>query len=194
MYDLYLLCTDQRLSFLVQTDYYHIFVVNMTDANSSEVTGPLVAFLLYVIQSGSEILSGKGVGWKEGTRNRERGRERERLELMVLHLPGSMSIMALITLNKESISLFSFLLHATQQKHRRRLKSSSNAVCLHVTDTSFCSLLDQNKMTWEIYLWYNPLYIHIFPFPLWCVSIFTVWVSEYWRGKFPRIFITQYAT
>lgn len=28
---------------------------------------------------------------------------------MVLHLPGSMSIMAVITLSKESISLFSFL-------------------------------------------------------------------------------------
>lgn len=78
--------------------------------------------------------------------------ERDRLELMVLHLPGSMSIMALITLNKESISLFSFLLHAPQQKHRRKLKSSSNAVCLHVTDTSICFQLDQNKMTWEVYL------------------------------------------
>lgn len=83
-------------------------------------------------------------------------REKERLELMVLHLPGSMSIMALITLNKESISLFSFLLHAPQQKHGRKLKSSSNAVCLHVTDTFICSQLDQNKMTWEAHLHYNP--------------------------------------
>lgn len=47
---------------------------------------------------------------------------------MVLHLPGSMSIMALITLSKESISLFSFLLHAPEQRHRRKLKGSSNAV------------------------------------------------------------------
>lgn len=80
---------------------------------------------------------------------------------MVLHLPGSMSIMALITLSKESISLFSFLLHAPQQKHRRKLKSCSNAVWLRVTDTSICFQLNQNKMTWEVYLQYNPLFIYI---------------------------------
>lgn len=80
---------------------------------------------------------------------------------MVLHLPGSMSIMALITLSKESISLFSFLLHAPQPKHRRKLKSSSNAVWLCVTDTFICSQPDQNKMTREGYLRYNPLSIHI---------------------------------
>lgn len=96
----------------------------------------------------------------EGT-HREGERKRDGLELMVLHLPGSMSIMAVITLNKESISLFSFLLHALQQKHRRRLKSFSNAVCLHVIDTSICSQLDQNKMTLEVYADDNPLSIDI---------------------------------
>lgn len=113
---------------------------------------PQWVFPPYEIQSGSEILSGKGVGWREGTRKVERQRERERLELMVLHLPGSMSIMALITLNKESISLFSFLLRAAQQKHRRRLKSCSNVVCLHVTHTYICFLPDQNRKNWLAHL------------------------------------------
>lgn len=38
---------------------------------------------------------------------------------MVLHLPGSMSIMAVITLSKESISLFSFL-HGKKQKNAEK--------------------------------------------------------------------------
>lgn len=58
-------------------------------------------------QVSSETLSGLELGWREGSRVR-RGRGGV-LELMVLHLPGSMSIMALITLSKESIILFSFL-------------------------------------------------------------------------------------
>ena len=39
----------------------------------------------------------------ESSGERKRGRGRE---LMVLHLPGSMSILSLITLSKEAISLF----------------------------------------------------------------------------------------
>lgn len=54
---------------------------------------------------------------------------------MVLHLPGSISIKALITLSKESISLFSFLLQSPQQKQREKLKSFSNAVLPRVLQT-----------------------------------------------------------
>lgn len=130
----------------VPNSLYPRFLVNMTDTDSFGALRP---------PSGPCSICDSVWQWntvRERSGVEGKVPERDRLELMVLHLPGSMSIMALITLNKESISLFSFLLHAPQQKHRRKLKSSSNAVCLHVTDTSICFQLDQNKMTWEVYL------------------------------------------
>lgn len=42
----------------------------MTDTDSFGAPRPLVAFPLYVSQAGSEIQLGKGVGWREGTRER----------------------------------------------------------------------------------------------------------------------------
>ena len=49
---------------------YHIFLVNMTDTDSFGAPRPLVALPPYVSQAGSEILSGRGAGWREGTRER----------------------------------------------------------------------------------------------------------------------------
>lgn len=80
----------------------------MTDTDSSGAQTPLVAFPLYLSQAGG--VGVEGSYW------------RLRLELMVLHLPGSMSIMAVITLSKESISLFSFLLHPPRQKEQKNAK------------------------------------------------------------------------
>lgn len=94
---------------------YPSVFVNMTDTDSSgDRRAPLVAPLA-ALQSGQSCRPERQTAeWREDTR--------VKLELMVLHLPGSMSIMALITLSKESISLFSFLLHAPRRRHRRKLK------------------------------------------------------------------------
>lgn len=135
MTDLQLLHPGQHLVSNSPNSRHHRFLVNMTDTDSfGAPRAP--SDPSSVCESGQQWNT---VGERRGVVG---GYRRERLELMVLHLPGSMSIMALITLSKESISLFSFLLHAPQQKHRRKLKSSSNAECLCVTDTSVCSLLD----------------------------------------------------
>lgn len=104
--DLWLPSPEQRLVANSPNSPYHRFLVNMTDTDSFGAPRPLVALPLYV-KSGHQWNTVGGKEWGGG-----KVPERERLELMVLHLPGSMSIMALITLSKESISLFSFLLHA----------------------------------------------------------------------------------
>lgn len=89
--------------------------VNMTDTDSSGDPGPPCGLFLCT-PVWLELSAREADCGVEGRY------QRVKLELMVLHLPGSMSIMALITLSKESISLFSFLLHAPRRRHRRKQK------------------------------------------------------------------------
>lgn len=108
-------------------------LVNMTDTDSSGDPGtPCGLFFSRALQSGRSCR-------READCGVEGRYQRARLELMVLHLPGSMSIMALITLSKESISLFSFLLHAPRRRHRRKQKKKAalmRSVCVSQTPLS----------------------------------------------------------
>lgn len=154
----------------------HRFLLNMTDRllwGPSPLSGPS-----YVCERGQQWNT---VGESSGVEGRY---QRERLELMVLHLPGSMSIMALITLSKESISLFSFLLH------RRSTGESWKALlmqCVCITDTSICSQIDPNKTTWEVYLQYNLLSIsfYIVTWNMMCVLLLLLLLFWLCRDQCP---------